>query len=68
MAPNEKSKAKSKKKKVRTFRAALKAAAGAHRDGLGFQSIGFDGERRLVNKTWMKKGDRSDLASRYPPD
>jgi hypothetical protein len=51
------------KKRVKTYRAALKAAAGAHRCSQGFESIGFDGEHRLVNKVWMKKCESTRLSS-----
>lgn len=51
--PKDKAKAKTKTKpktKVKTFRAALKRAAGPHRGGQGYQSMNFDGEQRIVNR------------------
>ena len=44
------------KMKVKVYRSEFKAMAGSTRGGQGYQSMGFVGEQRTLNRTMKKKG------------
>ena len=51
----QKGKKGKKGKKVCGYISLFKAVAGASRVGQGFESVGFDGERRVVNKDLIQR-------------